>query len=81
MFGDSHRESIVQRGINRVLACRDLAEAAPNQATLLERLLARIAPEACPIAPVPVRDAEPVISTPTMGSGNGHEPRTTAGSR
>ena len=70
MFGEGHRESIVQRGIDEVLACRDLVEAAPNQATLLERLLARIASAAWPTAPTPVRNAEPAMAARPTGPSN-----------
>jgi uncharacterized membrane protein YdjX (TVP38/TMEM64 family) len=57
MFGNSRQNSIVQRGIDEVFACRDLVEAAPTQASAFERVIARIVSVVRPSASAPPCDA------------------------
>jgi len=68
MFGEGHGDSIVRRGIDEVLACRDLVEAAPTQATLLERLLSRIVSARWPIAPATPGDQKALLPARSAGS-------------
>ncbi len=42
MFGQGHDDSIVQRGIDEALACRDMLAPAPAEPSPLARLHARI---------------------------------------
>ena len=42
MFGEDHRDSIIQRGIDEALACQDMLERAPAKPSRLARLRARI---------------------------------------
>ena len=42
MFGEDHHDSIVQRGIDEALACRDLLQPAPVKPPLLARVLSHI---------------------------------------
>ncbi len=42
MFSESHRDSIVQRGIDEALACRDMLAPAPHQPSPIVRLCARL---------------------------------------
>jgi hypothetical protein len=42
MFGEDHRDSINQRGIDEALACQDMLERAPITPSLLARVRARL---------------------------------------
>lgn len=42
MFGQGHHDSIVQRGLDEALACRDMLQPAPAQPSPVSRLTARL---------------------------------------
>ena len=53
MFGQRLGNALVHRGIDQLLDIWRLVEAAPNQASPLERMIARIVEAVSPTAPIP----------------------------
>jgi hypothetical protein len=60
MFGECHHDSVIQRGIDEALACRDMLARDPDQPSLIVRLIAQLAAITCLPAPHKPTSGQPV---------------------